>query len=315
MKTHFGYEIFMINTAVYDGRKIVITLLLIFIFVSICGAQHNRPMAVAESDLPHFFLDILNFPSDSQGVSRIDFYIQVPHEMLSFVKSENLFQASYEVTIDIVDKVGNLVSEKLWTENISTEDYKESVSPLTGKMSQKTFYLKPAEYDFVVQIRDVETKKLSQVRRAITVRKFAEKFSMSDIMVVKQLNQEGDKNIIVPNIAATIGSDPQMIPFFFEVRTTTIPVEAKFVLSLSSKIGVVVRNDTLKKTITKSKQSCFMNISSNALVAGEYTVEVKAFVPDSSDSSKQTMLASASRSLQVRIQGLPVTAGAESLVA
>ncbi len=271
-------------------------------------AQEPRPtMMMQESDLPHFFLDILNYPSDSSGVSRVDVYVQVPHEMLSFVKTDNIFRSSYEVTIDVLDKDGNLVNEKLWTESIATEDYKESVSPTTGKMSQKTFYLKPASYDFVVQIRDVETKKLNQVRRTIIVRDFSERLTMSDVMVVKQLNQEGEKTVIVPNIASTIGSAPEMISFFFEARATTFPLEAKFILTLSTKIGIVVRTDTLKKSITKSKQSCFMNISSNALIAGEYAVDVKAFLPDSSDTSKFVLTSSVSRNLNVRIQGLPVT--------
>ncbi|MBI3193872.1 MAG: GWxTD domain-containing protein [Ignavibacteriae bacterium] len=288
-------------------KRVYCLLFLVFCLTSFSIGQDNRPHGMMEADLPHFFLDILNFASDSVGVSRVDVYVQVPHEMLSFVKSDNLFRSRYEVTIDVLDKEGNLVNEKLWTEELSTEDYKESVSPTTGKTSQKTFYLKPASYEFVVQIRDVETRKLNQVKRAIKVRDFSENLTLSDVMVVKQLNQEGEKTVVIPNIAATIGSAPEMIPFFFEVRSKTLPLEAKFILTLSSKIGVVVRTDTLKKLLTKSKQSCFMNISSNALLAGEYTLDVKAYVPDSSDSSKMKEMSSVSRSLRVRIQGLPVS--------
>ncbi|MBI5214861.1 MAG: GWxTD domain-containing protein [Ignavibacteriae bacterium] len=288
-------------------KRVYCFLFAVFCLTTYSIGQDNRPHAMIEADLPHFFLDILNFGSDSVGVSRVDAYVQVPHEMLSFVKSDNLFRSSYEVTIDVLDKEGNLVNEKLWTEELSTEDYQESVSPTTGKMSQKTFYLKPDSYEFVVQIRDVETRKLNQVKRAVKVREFSENLTLSDVMVVKQLNKEEEKTVVVPNIAATIGSAPEMISFFFEARSKTLPLEAKFILTLSSKLGVVVRTDTLKKSLTKSKQSCFMNISSNALLAGEYTLDVKAYIPDSSDSSLMKEVSSVSRRLNVRIQGLPVS--------
>jgi len=290
-------------------KRIYWCFVLVFCLTSISYGQPNRPTGMMEADLPHFFLDILNFGSDSAGVSRVDIYVQVPHEMLSFVKSENLFRSSYEVTIDVLDKDGNLVTEKLWTEEITTEEYQESVSPTIGKTSQKTLLLKPAAYEFLVQIRDVETRKLNQIRRAIKVRDFSESLTLSDVMVVKKLNQEGEKIVVVPNISGIIGGGPEMIPFFCEARAKTVPMEAKFILTLSSKMGVVVRTDTLKKSMTKSKQSCFMNISSNALLAGEYTVDVKAFVPDSADTSQWMQVQSVSRILKVQIQGLPVSVG------
>ncbi len=287
-------------------KQIIAALVLVYLTVSTVFAQPERPYGMIESDLPHFNLDILNFPTDSINLSRLDFYIQVPYEMLSFVKTNDEFNASYEVTIDIFDKKDSLISEKLFTENIVTPDYKKSISQTTGKISQRSMILAPETYTIVVQIRDSETKKLSQVKRLLTMRDFSQsQVSLGDIMVVSQMQKDGNKTAIVPNIAGTVQGGGEDVHFYAEAITKTYPADATVILTVQGKLGITVASDTLPITFSKPRQSCFLTVPGKALQSGQYTVEMKSYIADSVDAQKLQLTSTVTRKLFVKLPGLP----------
>ena len=289
--------------------RIIYLLSVIFLFCLIpfvAVSQNERPYEMMEADLPRFNLDILNFPSDSLNMSRLDFYIQIPYEMLSFVKTNDQFDATYEVTIDVFDKNDSLISEKLFTENIVTTDYKLSLSQTTGKISQRSILLPPATYNIVTQIRDSETKNLSQVKRLVTVRDFSSvPVSLSDIMVINQMQKEGDKTAIIPNIAGTVQGGDNDIQFYAVATSKTIPTNATVILTVQGKLGATQASDTLQVAFSKLRQSCFLKAPGKALQSGEYTVEMKSFISDSVDPKKMLLTSTVTRKLRVKLPGLP----------
>ena len=138
-------------------------------------------------DIPLFHLDALSFASDQPSKSRLEVFIQLPYEMLSFTKIGDVFHSSYELSFDMFDSTGTLVEEKLSTENIDTKNYNESISKNSGKTTQKSFILPPGRYNLTVQVRDQETQKTSRLQRSVFLREFKSTFGMSDLMLVNSL--------------------------------------------------------------------------------------------------------------------------------
>ena len=282
---------------------------LLFLVFSVSTAQDYTPRGMGENiERPRFSVDLLNFPSDSATTGRFDIYLQIPYHMISFVKTDEIFHASYEVSVDVFDKDEKQVTEKLWTESIETSDYKETISPTAGKISQATILLPPATYDVVVQIRDVETKKISQVKKSIIVRDFsASPVSLSDIMVVNDTQKDGEKTVVTPNIAGVVKSENHGIPLYFVAQSKKVPTPVTLILTVQSKSDTVVERDTVEQTFTKLHQSCFMKIHADSLHAGEYTIMVNAIMTDSANPRIKQIVSSVSRDIQVRVMGLPFT--------
>ncbi|TAK61835.1 MAG: GWxTD domain-containing protein [Bacteroidetes bacterium] len=284
----------------------IVLLFLVLLTASNVCSQEERPVGVPHSDLPNFYIDILNYSADSANRGRVDMYIQVPYEMLSFIKSNEQFLAKYEITASVFNTSDALVDEKLWSEEILTRDYRESVSPVTGKISHTDFILPPGEYVVVTQVRDVETKKITQAKQPLTVRNFSQStLSASDIMVIAQMEEQGEKMVIIPNVAATLRGEEEAIQFYLEAYSQTVPRDVTFLLVMKNKIGETVRSDTVTKSFTKQRQSYFMSSRGKTLNAGEYSVQVQTL--DSIDGNNQSVRTLASRKIFVKLPGLPFT--------
>src|SRR6185369_322682 len=90
-------------------------------------AQEDVHESAAPVDVPGIFLEPINMSIGNPDSTRLDLYIQVPYQTLSFVKESGVFRASYDVTLELRDSADALVTEKLWTDNVQTNKYEETV--------------------------------------------------------------------------------------------------------------------------------------------------------------------------------------------
>ena len=232
------------------------------------GAQEMTPRP-PDFDLPKFYAEVMNFSYLPPDTTRLDVFLQVPYQMLSFVKDDEVFKASYDVTVNIFDSTDTPMVEKLWTEKVETKSFSESVSKHTGNISQRTFFLRPGNYSLQVQIADNETKKIAQIKRKVIVRKFLPAaLSMSDIMIIGNMIKQGDRIEIVPNVSSYVGEMAEGFSVFFEAYDYSPVDSAMFVLDVRNLRGDIVQSDTLKRSLLKEKNSCFMKITSQKVSAG-----------------------------------------------
>jgi GWxTD domain-containing protein len=287
-------------------RYPVLLIALVGVFL---GAAFPQDAALApDIDLPKFFLDALSYKSDEPEKSRLDVYVQLPYEMLSFTKVGDTYRAQYEVTASIYDSSNALVTEKIWNENVETKDYHESVSKRYGKMSQKSFFLKPSLYTLSVQVRDNETRKTARLRRPVIVKEFTSSLTLSDIMLVKRTSKEGDRTAVYPNVTGMVNEPSEGFTIFFEVYNQTDADSAEFRLNVQGAKSEVVWSDSMKQSIAQNKNACFMKVESQGFTAGNYVIELKTFLRASAeDSSQRRTVATASRSFSIRMKGLPST--------
>lgn len=272
----------------------------------LCGQEASR--ANPDIGTPKFFLDALSYTSDQVNKSRLDVYVQLLYEVLSFVKVGETYQARYEITVSVYDSSGELVTEKLWNEKVETKDYAESVSRHFGKISRCSFHLKPSVYVLAVQVRDNETKKVSQRRKTVIVREFLESLSFSDMMLVTRTSQEGEKIAVYPNVTGVVDDVKDSFQVFFEVYTKSLADSILLLLNVQGEKGETVWSDSLVFPLLKLKNSMIISVQSDNFSAGDYIVQTKGLLKGKeAGSPSASSIALVTRAFSVRSRGFPIT--------
>lgn len=252
--------------------KIIMSVLLIPL-LGIYAQIENVPGQFP--DLIQFYLETLNYSSSQTDSSRLEVFIEVPYRRLHFVNDAGVFRAKYELTVSIFDSMNNLVQEKTWIEKLQTADYDESMSLKISNVSQKSFILFPSKYTVTVQMQETETPKASRVNKMINAKNFSQQpFTMSDIMLVKRINEEGKKKVIYPNISRRVGESGDSFYFFYEIYNHCNADSAMAGILLKNIKGEIVYSDTQIQSLEDKKNTCFHKINIAQLIMGEYTSEI-----------------------------------------
>ncbi len=260
---------------------------------------------VIEEDLP-YQVDAISFAAVNSPLSRLDVFIQVSYEDLTFIRKEEKYYASYEMSVILYDSAGRLVNEKQWTENINAASFDESVSPQTHSLTQRVFEVVPGKYSINTILRDGETRFSKRLVREITVPDFAHQpFALSDIMLVRKLSTDGDRTSIVPSVSANVGNLTDGFHLFFESYNNI--TQDSFLLRatvFNEKREIKLTVDTVQWLATGRSQ-VFMKIDNTPLSLGNYTVYVQAFPLMKDTSLDPPPLSTTSRLFMVRWRGLP----------
>ena len=101
-------------------RRALGCCIIVVLLSSVPGrAQVEIPAQVPPEYSATLFLDPIAFLGSQPGESRLDVFVQVGYDNLSFVKTGDTYAASCEMSIRIDDSTGAQVLEKLWTENVA----------------------------------------------------------------------------------------------------------------------------------------------------------------------------------------------------
>jgi hypothetical protein len=199
----------MISTATFfrsnNYRGIMKRIALFILCSSALFGQVEARKPLSAFDLPEFFVDALSFSTGDSLTSRVDVYIQVPYDAVQFVKKNDRYSASYEVTLNFLGEDNSSVSEKLWTESVNVPIFDYTESRHAFSLTQRSVNIVPGIYTLRSQVRDMESKKVFHVMKKIIVGNYSTKaLALSDLMLVNRTGTEGEKKTIAPNISLSI---------------------------------------------------------------------------------------------------------------
>jgi GWxTD domain-containing protein len=270
------------------------------------------PLATAQVEIPQreeappYQVDAISFASSTSKQSRVDVFIQTPYENLAFVKQDNAYYASYEMTIDILDSTGRLFNEKLWTEEVKAESFEQSVSSQAYSLVERVFEVPPGVYSITIVLRDNETRQSQRLVRKLTVSDYSNQtFSLSDVMLVSKLAVSGEKKTLVPSVSPNVGLIPDAFHVFFEAYNE---------LKLDSvRLVVDILNEKKEKTaeiiqlqkLNPGRNQVLMRIENGSLPIGDYTLYIRAFPLSKPSGEEEKYLAATSRTFVVHWRGLP----------
>lgn len=280
------------------------------LYVIVMGTTAVAQVEIAQSkkaeDEVAYQVDAISFASSRSAQSRMDVFVRVPYENLSFVQRDGQYYSSYELTINVYDSTGRLANEQLWTEEVNAETFEESVSPHSYSLTQRVFEVPPGRYSIVTVFRDNETNVRNRLVRQLTVSDYSTgRFSLSDIMLVSRISLEDEKKIIVPNVSPNVGSIPDAFYAFFEVYNDPDFDSIVFVTTILNDNKEQVLEFDTGYSLTNGRNQIFIRIDNTSLALGDYVLYIRAFPVDSLGSRHAEYLAATSRSIVVRWRGMP----------
>jgi hypothetical protein len=284
---------------------LVIVALLILV-QSAAMAQVEIAESKKSENAIDYQVDAISFASTKSDQSRMDVFVKIPYEDLSFVQRDGQYYASYELTINLYDSTGTLANEQLWTEEVKAQTFNESVSSQAYSLTQRVFEVFPGPYSIVTILRDNETNVGNRLVRQLTVSDYSTRtFSLSDIMLVSKLSFEDDKKTIVPNVSPNVGNVPDAFYVFFEAYSNQSLDSIVFATTILNNRKEQVLEFDAGYSLAQGRNQIFIRIDNTNLALGDYVLYVRAFPPDSSGRRHSEHMAVTSRSIVVQWRGMP----------
>lgn len=256
--------------------------------------------------LPTFYFDAISYFSDVEHKSRVDVYVQVPHEEIRFLKEGDQFIARYEVTLSLFTTTRQLVHERLWSAEVRTNDFSQTISNKLYNLTQRSLDVDPGNYVFDVQVRDQESRKTSHIKRSLFVPDYKkDSLSLSDIMLVTRLSTDGEKKTIVPNISNNVGNLTDGFFVFFEIYNAPVMDSVYVTWKILNEKKEKLLERTQIEAVTGHKTQTFLKIDKLNLPMGSYFLSVEAVPVHAVGDAKENTKASTSRTFVSRSGDLP----------
>ena len=274
-------------------------LVLLSAQVEVSGVNPDR----GESSL---LIDAISFAAQNGPDGRLDVFVQVGYDMLSFVKNGDLYDAAYEMTLSLFDSTDALANEKLWTENVKGIPFDKSASPNAFSISHRSFEVKGGRYMLRLVMRDKESGTSHSFSRKVIVPDFSvADFSLSDIMLLSRVSVAGEKRSISPSVSSNIGTIADAFSVYLEVYNKRGVDSVRFTMNIiAQKTDKTVSVDTLT-ALKPGRGEYILRVPHGTLPLGDYRFVISARLPHAPLEGEEHILAAASRSVTARWYGLP----------
>lgn len=255
---------------------------------------------------PTFFAEAVAYASDQPGKSRLDIYVQVPHEEIRFLKENDRYLGRYELTLTLLTPARDPVHEQSWSVDVPVTDFAQTTQRRLYSLTHRTLDLAAGNYMMTLQLRDEESKKSSQIKKSLLITDFAkDSVTLSDIMLVNRLTTDGEKRSIVPIITGNISHTSEGFFIFFELYTHQAVDSVDIVWKIFDPKKNEVAGRTQREPVTGSKSQVFVKIDTAGLRMGTYFLSVEATARVKVEGNTVEYKGSTSRTFNIRATDLP----------
>jgi len=281
--------------------KLLKIALLLFVCGQVFGQVEQSTDVYNKLGLPAFNYELLNYKSENSTSTRVDAFVQVPFNSLQFVKDRAGFKAEYTITISVYDKdKETLLTEKLWNEKITSQEFDQTHSRSNFNLSLKSFSLTPAEYVFIISVEDKDSRKKSSYETKFTVKGFENSIEVSDLLFIGNKMVVNGKEKVFPNISKIISTAEGKISVYAEVYSDSASlVLMKYYITSKDKKAMVEK--TSERDLMKGINRITIETDSLSLPLDNYVFTLA--IDDLNSSKKVT----ASKGFFSRIEGVPPT--------
>ena len=238
--------------------KYLIKIVPLFLFIGIIFSQ-RQPSNTGMSGNPlkgnnfirQYQLSVYTVASESSDSIRVLSYLSIPNHVLQFVKSSKGFKASYEATISIKRKKGDLVGRKNWSNDLITKTYLESTSKEIFNIHFNEFRV-PLGEDYIIsaELLDRDSNSSGIISKNLKLKKHSKDLSLYSPFFLDYLN--GDWGLIdneIPLFRNILGEQLVRTTVFVSGKVSPGPYD----------IDVIVTNPKKQQLWEKTFQSVAQN--------------------------------------------------------
>jgi GWxTD domain-containing protein len=155
-------------------------------------------------------------------------------------------------------------------------------------------------------MRDNESKVTRHVESRLLVTDMWEKpFSLSDIMLLSRVTQQGDKRSMVPNVGANVGEIPNFFHLYCEVYNREQRDSVRMLVSIVDQKGAKVMEFDSLLVLRPGRNEEILKISHGSLQLGDYRIFLRAYPATFRAPLDTGFIASTNKSVVVRWYGMP----------
>ncbi|MGH2574538.1 MAG: GWxTD domain-containing protein [Ignavibacteria bacterium] len=262
-------------------------LILFFLITSLTFSQQKDKSSQAED---FFNFDALNFYSNEGTKSRLDVYIEIPFDKISFVKSKEgkNFISEIDVSLNIKDMGSNPVFSKVYKEVITTEKTELEYLSRNSQIITKNVFLNPGRYIVKLTCKELNSKKLLEKEREVIVKEFqALPITISDVMIVSKLVESQGKKFITPLVSRNAGAlDTIHLFFFVYLNSEASSLEVKCKISNSKNEEFYTNQQLLDaKTGPELDNQIIFSVPTNNFSNDSYKIDLTASTPNNTAAS------------------------------
>ena len=275
---------------------------MLFLFASLLSAQveyssdHN---SLANTN--GFFVDYAGYKSEIPNKTRIDIFVQVPYQIISFIKKEERFNGGFSVTVTFWDeKKNNVILERNWKEKVSTDEFSQTTSSSNFYITYKSFDMAPGKYFVKCIVEDSDSRRISAREFLLNSRDISASPGLSDLMLISKTVENAEGERIIPNISGSVTSKQTSLSFFFEIYSASKEdIVVEYILNDLNKNVSLKQEDP--RSIPAGVNSISHTIKETKFSSGNYSLTVSI-----KDSSRKE-IAAATKNFVARIDGVPTS--------
>jgi GWxTD domain-containing protein len=204
-----------------------------------------------------------NNSNSNDNSARIDIYAAIPNERLSFIKLDNTYRASFELTITISDVENNRIVTRRFARNVIANSFLESQGN-NAEFShiQEQVYIAPGNYRIRAVLRDVVAQREFEKSRMLTVINFSYfPFVASSIMLVSSIEENDGRYTISPHISDNIGNLLEGYFAFFEVYNSDDAKKVEVITEImDSELNKTIYQNAISKNIANGTNQIYVRI-------------------------------------------------------
>lgn len=246
-----------------------------------------------------FYLDAIVFQSHSADSARIDVYLVIPYETLTFESVNNKFVSNIDINVRISDKSNQTVGLERTEKTVLAENYKSSQGAKAEFL--KLFYqfqVAAGNYTVEAEIKDEFSNNKAEKKRDVTAIEFNKyPFSLSGILLLSQIEEIDGKYRITPFVSDNVGVLEDKFFAFFEIYNTSEPKEIELSYTLKKSEEVETNGEYKSVTVPVGKSQNFLNVDLSELtLSGEYMLQVIAY--EKTETGERKIIAISQRSIK-----------------
>lgn len=253
------------------------------------------------SAVENFYLDAIAFNGKDSSDARIDVYIIVPYEQLTFEDVNGQFVANLELRVQVTDKDKKVIGVQSEQKTIIATNYNSSQG---GKAEfVKKFFRFPVQagtYTVETVLMDkFGTKKYERTREVTAIEFSKYNLSLSGILLLSQIEEVGESYRITPYISDNISQLDGRFFAFFEIYNKNEPKKVKLAYKIL-KDGKTIDTSRLKEINLKvgtNQNYLYVDVTKLNLI-GEYILQIIAYNDKATSNEASNILAITQRSIK-----------------
>jgi GWxTD domain-containing protein len=195
----------------------------LFSLFFIYAAALASPLPSPGNESSFFHCRMINVAAPEADKSRLIILVGVPVDELSFIKSGQIYQARFGVSIAVIDQDGFGMAEREAQKQIQIKDYAETNSPQKLCFELFEFNLSPGKYKTTVTITDANSGRQASLSQEKVLQDFSVAggvHALSDIIITNKFETDSTgKPVLAPGFSQDMAAPGEGLHFYLEINS------------------------------------------------------------------------------------------------